>query len=127
MAKTIAICNQKGGTGKTTTSINLSVYLAVEGARTLLIDADPQGNSTSGLGLDKNSIEKSIYHLLIDHTPIKEVIHKTEIENLSLIPSNIDLIGAEVELVDIENRERKLKTSLESIDQEYDYIVIDCP
>jgi chromosome partitioning protein len=127
MAKIIAICNQKGGTGKTTTSINLSVYFAVEGKRTLLIDADPQGNSTSGLGVDKNSVDKSIYHLLIDHVEPSDAIRKTDIENLSLIPSNIDLIGAEVELVEVEGREQKLKKALEKISKDFDYIVIDCP
>src|SRR5512135_1354633 len=120
MAKTIAICNQKGVTGKTTTSINLSVYFAVEGKRTLLIDADPQGNSTSGLGLDKNSVEKSIYHLLIDHTEPKDAIKKTEIENLSIIPSNIDLIGAEVELVEVDGREQKLKNAIAKISNDFD-------
>lgn len=127
MTKIIAICNQKGGTGKTTTSINLAVYLAVEGKRTLLIDADPQGNSTSGLGIDKNAVEKSLYHLFIDHVEPADVITKTEIENLSIIPSNIDLIGAEIELVEIEGRERKLKFAIEKIANSYDYIVIDCP
>jgi len=127
MAKIIAICNQKGGTGKTTTSINLSVYLAMEGMRTLLIDADPQGNSTSGLGKDKNAIEKSIYHILLNHADIKDVIQKTEIENLSLIPSNIDLIGAEIELTEEVDREKRLKIALEKVKEEFDYILIDCP
>ncbi|MFA5039158.1 MAG: AAA family ATPase [Candidatus Omnitrophota bacterium] len=127
MTKIIAICNQKGGTGKTTTSINLSVYLAVEGKRVLLVDSDPQGNSTSGLGIDKNAIEKSLYHILIDHTAIKDVIQKTSTENLFLIPSNIDLIGAEVELIEEQEREGRLKKALESIREEFDYIIIDCP
>jgi chromosome partitioning protein len=127
MAKIIAICNQKGGTGKTTTSINLAVYFAVEGKKTLLIDADPQGNSTSGLGVDKNSVDKSVYHLLIDHVEPADVIRKTDIENLSIIPSNIDLIGAEIELVDVEGREQKLKKALDKITNDFDYIVIDCP
>jgi chromosome partitioning protein len=127
MAKVIAICNQKGGTGKTTTSINLSVYLAVEGKRVLLIDADPQGNSTSGLGVDKNTIEKSLYNVLLSHAEIRDVIVKTAIENLSLVPSNIDLIGAEVELVEEVDREKKLKIALEKIQDDFDYILIDCP
>jgi chromosome partitioning protein len=127
MAKIIAICNQKGGTGKTTTSINLAVYFAVEGKRTLLIDADPQGNSTSGLGIDKNSVDKSIYHVLIDHIEPLDTIRKTDIENLSIVPSNIDLIGAEVELVEAEGREQKLKNALAKISENFDYIVIDCP
>ncbi|MFH0877047.1 MAG: AAA family ATPase [Candidatus Omnitrophota bacterium] len=127
MAKVIAICNQKGGTGKTTTSINLSVYLALEGLRVLLIDADPQGNSTSGLGVDKDTIEQSLYHVLLSHADIKDIVRKTDVENLSLVPSNIDLIGAEVELVEEIDREKKLKTALETIKDDFDYILIDCP
>ena len=127
MAKIIAICNQKGGTGKTTTSINLSVYLAVAGKRVLLIDSDPQGNSTSGLGLDKNAIEKSLYNILIDHVSIKDVLQKTSVENLMIIPSNIDLIGAEVELVEEQEREGRLKKALDTIKDDFDYIIIDCP
>ena len=127
MVKIIAICNQKGGTGKTTTSVNLSVFLAMEGRRTLLIDSDPQGNSTSGLGLDKNALEKSLYHVLLDHATIADVLQKTEIENLKVIPSNIDLIGAEVELIDEPDREKRLKQSLEKITNDFDYIIIDCP
>lgn len=127
MPKIIAICNQKGGTGKTTTSINLSTYLALEGMKTLLIDADPQGNSTSGLGIDKNSLEKSLYHVLLSHAEIKDVILKTDIENLSLVPSNIDLIGAEVELIEEPDREKKLREALEKIKSDFEYIIIDCP
>ncbi len=127
MAKIIAICNQKGGTGKTTTSINLAVYLALEGARTLLIDADPQGNSTSGLGIDKNNLDKSLYYLLLNSLDIKETILKTEIDNLSIIPSNIDLIGAEVELIQEVDREQRLKRALKAIDSDYDFIIIDSP
>ena len=127
MSKIIAVCNQKGGTGKTTTSINLSVYLALEGHRVLLIDSDPQGNSTSGIGIDKNTIEKSLYHVLISHVEAKDVILKTKVENLFLVPSNIDLIGAEVELVDETEREVRLKRSLEAIKDSFDYVIIDCP
>jgi chromosome partitioning protein len=127
MAKIIAICNQKGGTGKTTTSINLSVYLAVEGNKVLLIDSDPQGNSTSGLGIDKDAVEKSLYHVIINHTDIKEVMVKTSVENLNLIPSNIDLIGAEVELIEEPDRENRLKNALEKIKDDFDYLIIDCP
>lgn len=127
MVKIIAICNQKGGTGKTTTSINLSVYLAVAGKRVLLIDSDPQGNSTSGLGLDKNAVEKSLYHVLIDQTSIKDVLQKTSVENLMIIPSNIDLIGAEVELVEEQEREGRLKKALEVVKDSFDYVIIDCP
>ena len=127
MAKIIAICNQKGGTGKTTTSINLSVYLALEGNKVLLIDADPQGNSTSGLGIEKNAIEKSLYHVLISHVDMAEVIVKTAVENLSLVPSNIDLIGAEVELIGEPDREDRLRSAIENIKDNFDYLIIDCP
>ncbi|OIO36813.1 MAG: sporulation initiation inhibitor Soj [Candidatus Omnitrophica bacterium CG1_02_44_16] len=127
MSKIIAICNQKGGTGKTTTSINLSVYLAIEGHKCLLVDADPQGNSTSGLGIDKNALTISLYHVLLNDAQIKDVMVKTEIENLSLVPSNIDLIGAEVELIEALDRERRLRTSLAAISEEFDYVIIDCP
>ncbi len=125
--KVIAICNQKGGTGKTTTSVNLSVYLAMEGKRTLLIDADPQGNSTSGLGIDKNALEKSLYHVLLNHVGISEVLQKTDIENLKIIPSNIDLIGAEVELITEPEREQRLRQALEKVSADFDYVIIDCP
>ncbi len=127
MAKIIAICNQKGGTGKTTTSINLSVYLAVEGKKVLLVDSDPQGNSTSGLGKDKNSLERSLYHVLLNDVGIREIILKTDIENLSLVPSNIDLIGAEVELIEEPDREKRLRLALEKVSEDFDYIIIDCP
>ena len=127
MARIIAICNQKGGTGKTTTAINLSVYLALEGNKVLLIDADPQGNSTSGLGVEKNAIEKSLYHVLISHVDITEVIVKTAVENLSLAPSNIDLIGAEVELIGEPDREDRLRSAIEKIKDSFNYLIIDCP
>lgn len=127
MLKVIAICNQKGGTGKTTTSVNLSVYLAMDGHRVLLIDSDPQGNSTSGLGVDKNSLEKSLYSVLMSGLEIKEAIQDTGIENLKLIPSNIDLIGAEVELIDEPDREKRLRHALEKVESEFDFVIIDCP
>jgi chromosome partitioning protein len=127
MSKIIAVCNQKGGTGKTTTSINLSVYLAVEGKKILLIDSDPQGNSSSGLGIDKNTLDKSLYNVLLDQVDIHEVLVKTNIENLKLIPSNIDLIGAEVELINEPQREQRLRLALEKIKNDFDFIIIDCP
>jgi len=127
MAKTIAICNQKGGVGKTTTSINLSTYLALSGKRILLIDIDPQGNATSGLGINKHSIKQSIYDLIIDEIDPKSVIIATGVENLSLIPSTLSLTGAEVELVGIMGREYRLKKALASVLGEFDYIIIDCP
>ena len=127
MAKIIAICNQKGGVGKTTTAINLSVYLALSGKRALLIDIDPQGNATSGLGINKHNIKTSIYDLLIDEIDPKPIIIKTGISSLSLIPSTISLTGAEVELVGIMGREYRLKKALSPIVQEYDFLIIDCP
>ena len=127
MAKIISICNQKGGVGKTTTAINLSVYLALDGKKTLLIDIDPQGNATSGVGLDKHNVEKSVYHLLVDSADPKTVIVKSGIDNLSLIPSNLSLTGAEVELVAVMGREYRLKKALTAIAHEYEYIIIDCP
>lgn len=127
MAKIIAVCNQKGGTGKTTTCISVGSYLALAEKRILLIDVDPQGNATSGLGADKHSLENSIYNVLINHLEIKEIILPTQIENLHLAPSNLNLIGAEIELVDMEEREFRLKGSINSITSLYDYILIDTP
>lgn len=127
MAKTIAICNQKGGVGKTTTAINLAVYLALAGKKILLIDIDPQGNTTSGLGLNKHDLKTSIYDLIIDEIDPRPVIIKTGIENLSIIPSTLSLTGAEVELVGIMGREYRLKKALAQLIPEYDFILIDCP
>ncbi len=126
MGKIIAIANQKGGVGKTTTSINLSTVLAKKNKKTLLIDTDPQGNATSGVGIEKN-IEVSVYDVLIEETSIKEAIIKTEIKNLDLCPSNINLAGAEVELVSMMSREKRLKEKLDEVKDDYDYIIIDCP
>ena len=127
MARIIAIANQKGGVGKTTTAINLSSCLAESGKRTLTIDTDPQGNTTSGLGVEKDELENTIYELMIDECTIKECVVKTEIENLSLIPSNVNLAGAEIELLGINDKEYILKNAVDYIKDDFDYIIIDCP
>jgi chromosome partitioning protein len=126
LGKIISIANQKGGVGKTTTSVSLSAILAKKGKKILMIDMDPQGNGTSGLGIDKN-VKFSVYDVIIDDVEIENTIKKTEIENLDVCPSNINLAGAEVELVDMEEREQRLKSKLDKIKEKYDYIIIDCP
>ena len=126
MGKIIAIANQKGGVGKTTTSVNLSTILAKKGKRVVLLDADPQGNATSGLGVEKNK-NKSIYDVLVGETSFEEAIVKTSIKNLFICPSNINLAGAEVELVNMISRELKMKEKLEEIYDKFNYIIIDCP
>lgn len=127
MPKIIAICNQKGGVGKTTTAINLSVYLALAGKKILLIDIDPQGNATSGLGINKHDIKTSVYDLVIEEIDPRPIIIKTPVDNLFLIPSTLSLTGAEVELVGIMGREYRLKKALSALSTEYDLIIIDCP
>ncbi|MDP4119566.1 MAG: ParA family protein [Bacillota bacterium] len=127
MAKIFAIANQKGGVGKTTTSVNLSAAFGYQGKKTLLIDCDPQGNSTSGLGIDKRNVKHSTYNILIEGVKASDCIIHTQFPNLDLIPSSIDLAAAELELVDISHREARLKTSISAIRGNYDYIFIDCP
>lgn len=127
MGKIISFSNQKGGVGKTTTCVNLSAYLATKGYKVLIVDLDPQGNATSGLGFAKSEIKNSLYNVMIDDMPIADAVVKTCVENLDLLPSSIDLAGAEVELVYIKNREHVLKRVLEKAKNSYDFITIDCP
>ena len=128
MSKTIAIANQKGGVGKTTTAINLSACLADIGKKVLVIDLDPQGNTTSGLGLEKDEMENTVYELMLDECTIKESIHDVEnIPNLKIIPSNVNLAGAEIELLGINDKEYILKNAVDYIRDDYDYVMIDCP
>ena len=126
MGKIISVANQKGGVGKTTTTVNLSTILAKRGKRVLLIDTDPQGNATSGLGVEKED-GLSTYDLLIDDTNADEIIQKTSIKNLDICPSNMNLAGAEVQLVSMMSREQRMKEKLDTVKNEYDYILIDCP
>ena len=127
MGRIIAIANQKGGVGKTTTAINLSSCLAETGKKVLAIDLDPQGNMTSGLGVDKSELENTVYELMLDECSIKESMTETVMENLELIPSNVNLAGAEIELLGINEKEYILKNAVDYIRDDYDYIIIDCP
>ena len=127
MGRTIAIANQKGGVGKTTTAINLSACLAEKGKKVLAVDMDPQGNMTSGLGVDKDSVENTIYNLIIGESKMEEVLIKNVLENLDIIPTNIDLSGAEIELLDVEEKEYIVRNEIDKIKDNYDFIIIDCP
>ena len=127
MGRIIAIANQKGGVGKTTTSINLSSCLAEKGNKVLAIDLDPQGNMTSGLGVEKESVENTVYELILGECTIKESISKTVVDNLTIIPSNVNLAGAEIELLGINDKEYILRTAVDYIRDDYDFIIIDCP
>ncbi|WP_186671888.1 AAA family ATPase [Sporosarcina sp. BP05] len=127
MGRIIAIANQKGGVGKTTTSVNLSACLAHIGKKVLLIDTDPQGNATSGLGVNKGEVQQCIYDILIDDVNIKDVIRSTKVENLDIVPATISLAGAEIELVSTISREVRMKHAIQEAKELYDYIIIDCP
>ncbi len=127
MGRIIAVANQKGGVGKTTTSINLSASLAEMGQRVLTIDMDPQGNTTSGLGIDKNQVENTVYELILGEIPLEECIRKSVMEGLDVIASNINLSGAEVELISVENKEFLLREKVKTLRERYDFIIIDCP
>ena len=127
LARTIAVVNQKGGVGKTTTAVNLAAGIALAERPTLLVDLDPQGNATTGVGLNKRELVRSIYHVLLEGAPILEVVQPTELRYLSIVPSDIDLVGAEVELVALEHRERRLKEALQAVQTHYQHIIIDCP
>lgn len=127
MGRTIAIANQKGGVGKTTTTINLSASLAAEGKKVLVIDMDPQGNTTSGFGVDKNELENTVYELILGECSIQECLLKDVIENVSMIPSNVNLAAAEIELIGVDKKEFILKNEVDWIKDQYDFIIIDCP
>ncbi len=127
MGKIVSFSNQKGGVGKTTTCVNMAAYLALSNRKVLLVDLDPQGNATTGLGFQKSKLKKSVYNVLIEEENVADNVLDTELENLKLLPANIDLAGAEVELVYKKGREKVLKNALDKVKNSYDYILIDCP
>ena len=127
MGRIIAVANQKGGVGKTTTTINLSACLAEQGQKVLVIDVDPQGNTTSGLGIDKNNTENTVYELMLGEASIDDCIYKSVMDDLDVIPSNVNLAGAEIDLIDIDDREYILKKMVNSLKEKYDFILLDCP
>ncbi len=127
MGRVIAIANQKGGVGKTTTSINLSAALAEKGKKVLVIDTDPQGNTTSGFGIDKNNVENTIYELMIGNCEVGDCVQKNIVDGVDIIPANVDLAAAEIELIDTENKEYILKKHIDQIKDQYDFVMIDCP
>lgn len=127
MGRIIAVANQKGGVGKTTTSINLSACLAEKGKKVLVIDTDPQGNTTSGLGIEKNDLDNTIYELILSECSVQDCIIKNVIENVSVIPANVNLAAAEIELIGVERKEYILKNEIDYVKNEYDFILIDCP
>ena len=126
-SRRLAVANQKGGVGKTTTAVNLGAALADQGVRTLLVDLDPQANATTGLGVDPRAVERSVYEVLIEDLPTEKALLTTGIDNLTLLPATLDLAGAEIELVSAFSRESKLRTALEAVDDDFDLVLIDCP
>lgn len=128
MSKVIAVTNQKGGVGKTTTSVNLSAALAYMGKKVLLIDIDPQANATQGIGVDRSALDLTVYDAITQNTPLKDIIVSTDVERLDIVPANIDLAGVEIELSQVKTgREQRLKNALELVRDKYDYVIVDCP